>query len=139
MWSVHACSTCKLLVDINVTHISCSTVNCSTAPRQSSNPVIVTYVWARASLVRRPGSLTDSYQTYMGQLGQFGLNGFKWGQTHFSQLPISLDPDELESCHFVCSLIIAMRLLKLHVWSVSQNRPQSLMHIIRRFIRLAVL
>ena len=34
---------------------------------------------------------------YMGQFGQFGLNGFKQGQTHFSQLHISLDPDELES------------------------------------------
>ena len=42
---------------------------------------------------------------YMGQFGQFGLNGFKQGQTHFSQLHISLDPDELESCSFVCSLI----------------------------------
>ena len=30
----------------------------------------------------------------MGQFGQFGLNGFKRGQTHFSQLYISLDPDE---------------------------------------------
>ena len=46
---------------------------------------------------------------YMGQFVQVGLNGFKWGQTHFSQLHISLDPDELESCNFVCSLITAMR------------------------------
>ena len=30
----------------------------------------------------------------MGQFGQFGLNGFKVGQTHFSQLHISLDPDD---------------------------------------------
>ena len=35
---------------------------------------------------------------YMGQFGQFGLNGFKRGQTHLSQLHISLDPDKLESC-----------------------------------------
>ena len=39
----------------------------------------------------------------MGQFGQFGLNGFKWGKTHFSQLPISLNPDELVNCNFVCS------------------------------------
>ena len=32
----------------------------------------------------------------MGQFGQFGLNGFKRGQTHLSQLYISLDPDELK-------------------------------------------
>ena len=40
----------------------------------------------------------------MGQFGQFGLNEFKWGQTHLSQLHISLDPDKLES-----NLITAMR------------------------------
>ena len=34
---------------------------------------------------------------YMGQFAQFGLNGFKRGQTHFSQLHISLDPDKLKS------------------------------------------
>ena len=34
----------------------------------------------------------------MGQVGQFGLNGFKRGQTHFSQRHIYLDPDELDSC-----------------------------------------
>ena len=34
---------------------------------------------------------------HMGQFSQFGLNGFKRGQTHFSQLPISLDPEELVS------------------------------------------
>ena len=45
---------------------------------------------------------------YMGQFGQFGLNGFKRGQTLFSLLYISLDPDELESCNFVCSLLTAM-------------------------------
>ena len=45
----------------------------------------------------------------MGLFGQFGLNGFKRGQTHFSQLHISLDPDELESCNFMCSLITALR------------------------------
>ena len=33
----------------------------------------------------------------MGQFGQFGLNGFKHGQTHFSQHHVYLDPDELES------------------------------------------
>ena len=32
---------------------------------------------------------------HMGQFGQFVSNEFKQGQTHFSQLPISLDPDEL--------------------------------------------
>ena len=42
---------------------------------------------------------------HMVQFGQFGLNGFKQGQTHFSQLHIPLDPGELESCNFVCSLI----------------------------------
>ena len=45
----------------------------------------------------------------MGQFGQFGLNGFEQGQTYFSQLHISLDPDKLESCIFVCSLITVMR------------------------------
>ena len=45
---------------------------------------------------------------HMGQFGQFGLNGFKRGETHFSQLHISLDPDELESWNCVCSLITAM-------------------------------
>ena len=35
--------------------------------------------------------------THMGQFGQFGLNGFKWDETHFSQLHISLDPGELEA------------------------------------------
>ena len=44
----------------------------------------------------------------MGQFGQFGLNGLKWGQTHFSQLHISLDPDKLDICNFVCSLITGM-------------------------------
>ena len=34
---------------------------------------------------------------HMGQFAQFGFNGFKWGQTHFSQLHIFLDPDKLES------------------------------------------
>ena len=33
----------------------------------------------------------------MGQFGQFGLNEIKRGQTNFSQLHISLDPDKLES------------------------------------------
>ena len=40
----------------------------------------------------------------MGKFAQFGLNGFKRGQTHFSQLHVSLDPDKLE-----ISLITAMR------------------------------
>ena len=44
----------------------------------------------------------------MGQFAQFGLNGFKRGQTQFSQLHISLDPDELESYNLVHSLITAM-------------------------------
>ena len=47
----------------------------------------------------------------MGQFGQFGLNRFKRGQTNFSQLHISLDPDELA---MQCA-----GLLKLHVWAVS--------------------
>ena len=51
----------------------------------------------------------------MGQFGQFGLNGFKQGQNHFSQLHISLDPDELEST--VQSMKCAS-CLKLHVWAV---------------------
>ena len=34
---------------------------------------------------------------YMGQFGQLGLNGFKQGQKHLSQLHISLDSDELDS------------------------------------------
>ena len=46
---------------------------------------------------------------YMGQFGRFGLNGFKRGQTHFSQLNISLEPGELERCNFVCSLITVKR------------------------------
>ena len=44
----------------------------------------------------------------MGQFGHFGLNEFKRGQTHYSQLLISLDPGELESCNLVCSLITVM-------------------------------
>ena len=52
---------------------------------------------------------TCSLALYMGQFGQFELNGFKQGQTHFSQPHISLDPDDLESCNFLCSLITAMR------------------------------
>ena len=44
----------------------------------------------------------------IGQFGQFGLNGLKRGQTHFSQLHISLDPDELVS-NFMYSLITAIR------------------------------
>ena len=46
---------------------------------------------------------------YMGQFTQFGLNGFKRGQTHFSQLHISLDTDKLERCTCVCSLITVTR------------------------------
>ena len=37
------------------------------------------------------------YSLHMGQFAQFGLNGFKRGQKHYSQLHISLDPDKLES------------------------------------------
>ena len=44
----------------------------------------------------------------MGQFSQFGLNGFKQGQTQFSQLHISLDPDKLESCNFLCSFNTVM-------------------------------
>ena len=46
---------------------------------------------------------------HVGQFDQIGLNGFKRGQTQFSQLHISVNPDELESCNFVYSLITAMR------------------------------
>ena len=45
---------------------------------------------------------------YMGQFAQFGLNVFQRGQTHFSQLHISLDTDKLESYNFVCSLTTRM-------------------------------
>ena len=45
---------------------------------------------------------------YMGGVAQFGLNVFKWGQTHFCQLHLSLDPDKLEICHFVCRSITAV-------------------------------
>ena len=54
----------------------------------------------------------------MGQFAQFALNGFKRGQTHFSQLHISLDPDRLESCNFLCSLITVptyITLANLHI------------------------
>ena len=57
----------------------------------------------------------------MIKYGQFGLNGFKQGQTRFSQLHISLDPDELESCDCLCSLIPGMRRFAKvwkHVWAV---------------------
>ena len=43
-------------------------------------------------------SLGKSAWIYMGQFGQFGLNGFKWGQTHFSRLSISLDPNLRKIC-----------------------------------------
>ena len=36
-------------------------------------------------------------QMHMRHFGQFGLNGLKRGQTHFSQLHIYLDPEKLES------------------------------------------
>ena len=44
----------------------------------------------------------------MGTFGQFGFNGFKRGQTQISKLQIYLDPDEIEICNFVRSLIAAM-------------------------------
>ena len=50
--------------------------------------------------------ISKNADVYMGQFAQFGLNEFKRGQTHFSQLHISLDPDKLESC--LCSLITVM-------------------------------
>ena len=34
----------------------------------------------------------EKIPVYMVQFDQFGLKGFKRGQTHFSQLHISLDP-----------------------------------------------
>ena len=45
----------------------------------------------------------------MGQFAQIGLTVFKGGQTHFSQLNLSLDPDKLEDSNFMCNLITAMR------------------------------
>ena len=47
----------------------------------------------------------------MGQLAQFAFFVFNLGQTLFSQLHISLDPDELK-----CSLITAKP--NWHVWAV---------------------
>ena len=47
------------------------------------------------SLIENP--LCCGPQCDMGQFAQFGLNRFMRGQTHFSQLHISLNPDELES------------------------------------------
>ena len=53
----------------------------------------------------------DAKEVKQRLYGQFGLNELKRGQTHFSQRHISLDPDGLESCNFVCSSITAMRKL----------------------------
>ena len=63
------------------------------------------------------------FSHHKDQFGQFGLNEFKRGQTHFSQLHISLDPGELESLCAVLSL------------KMSQNKAQTFMHIIRRFVK----
>ena len=65
-----------------------------------------------------PGGLSASYDpaaspgitmqcnihVNMGQFGQFGLNGFKPGQTHFSQLHIYLDPDKLKSGSLITTI-----------------------------------
>ena len=59
-----------------------------------------------APLLIIPSPPSSQASHHMGQLDQFGLNGFKRGQTHFSQLNITLDPDTL---NVVCSLITAMR------------------------------
>ena len=57
-----------------------------------------------------PGGLSPGDQhVYMGELAQFGLNGFKRGQKRFSQLQLSLDTDTLNNCNFVCSSITARR------------------------------
>ena len=49
---------------------------------------------------REPCQLSIQNYIYicMGKFGQFELNGFKRGLTHFIQLHISLDPNERESC-----------------------------------------
>ena len=74
----------------------------------------------------------------MGKFGQFGLNGFKRGQTHFSQIHISLDPDKLQFC--VQFSHCNARVYKSYIYGlgsleVSQKGPQTLMHVIRRFVK----
>ena len=44
-----------------------------------------------------------------GAISQFVLSVFERGQTHFSQLHISQDLEEVESHNFVCSLITELR------------------------------
>ena len=61
-----------------------------------------------APLLIIPSPPSSQASHHMGQLDQFRLNGFKRCQTHFSQLHISLDPGELESCNFACILITLM-------------------------------
>ena len=54
-------------------------------------------------------NIVSKFQSlHVGQFGQFGLNGFKRCQTHFSQRHKSLDPDEQDSCNFLCRLITGM-------------------------------
>ena len=58
----------------------------------------------KTNFIRNIKSLATPSSYYMGQFAQLGLNGFKRGQTHFSQLHISLNPDKLESCNFLCAV-----------------------------------
>ena len=68
--------------------------------------VLVTITHKEKALLikyRNPTTLAFSFvvvvviHAYMVQFAQFGLNLFKWGQKHFSQLHLYLDPDKLES------------------------------------------
>ena len=49
----------------------------------------------------------------MGGFTQFELNVFKFQSTHFSQLHISMDPDELESYTFFSSITEITRFAKV--------------------------
>ena len=43
----------------------------------------------KTKFLKVKNAATFRLKDHMGQFGQFGLNGFKQGQTHFSQLHIS--------------------------------------------------
>ena len=50
----------------------------------------------------------------MGGFSQFGSNICKGGQTHFSQLHISLDPDELEKNIIFSSFTVVLIILQVY-------------------------
>ena len=58
---------------------------------------------------------TNQNWVHMGQFGQFGSNGFKRGQTHFSQLHISLVPERCFMGHLQLSQCLYITLANPHL------------------------